>query len=105
MRKQLTRAAGVPFERYRKSTRRRVFLAEMDKVVPRRRRVGLIEPHYPKAGSQGGRPTIGIERILRIHCLQHWFSLSDPAGEEALYDSASVRAFAGIHLGQELVHD
>jgi len=105
MTKQLTLAAGVPFERYRKPTRRDVFLAEMDKVVPWRRLVRLIEPHYPKAGSQGGRPTIGIERMLRIHCLQHWFNLSDPAVEEALYDSASLRAFVGIDLGQEPVHD
>jgi IS5 family transposase len=105
MPKQLTLAAGVPFERFRKPTRRDVFLAEMDKVVPWRRLVRFIEPHYPKAGDQGGRPTIGIERMLRIHCLQHWFNLSDPAVEEALYDSASLRAFVGIDLGQEPVPD
>ena len=103
--KQLTLAAGVPFERFRKPTRRDVFLAEMDQVVPWRRLVRLIEPHYPKTGAQGGRPTIGIERMLRIHCLQHWFNLSDPAVEEALYDSASLRAFVGIDLGQEPVPD
>lgn len=105
MSKQLSFAAGMPFERYRKPTRRDLFLAEMEKVVPWKRLVRLIEPHYPKAGTQGGRPTIGIERMLRIHCLQHWFNLSDPAVEEALYDSASLRAFIGIDLGQEPVPD
>jgi len=34
---------------------------------------------------------LGLERMLRIHFLQHWFNLSDPAVEEALYESASMR--------------
>ena len=46
---------------------------------------GLIEPVYPKPGN--GRPPVGVERMLRIYFLQHWFNLSDPAVEEALYDS------------------
>jgi transposase, IS5 family len=105
MSKQLTLAAGPSFEKFRKPTRREQFLAEMDKVVPWRRLVRLIEPHYPKAGAQGGRPTIGIERMLRIHCLQHWFNLSDPGVEEALYDSPSLCRFVGIDLGVEPVPD
>jgi IS5 family transposase len=63
----------------------------------------LIEPHYPKAGN--GRPPIGLQRMLRIHLLQHWFNLADEAMEEALYDSASLRAFVGIDLGREPVPD
>lgn len=63
----------------------------------------LIEPHYPKTGN--GRPPVGLERMLRIHFLQHWFNLSDPAVEEALYESASMRQFAGIDLGREPVPD
>ena len=57
----------------------------------------LIEPVYPKAGN--GRPPVGLERMLRIYFLQHWFNLSDPAVEEALYESMSMRQFAGIDLG------
>jgi transposase, IS5 family len=63
--------------------------------------VALIEPHYPKPGN--GRPPIGLERMLRIHLLQHWFNLTDAECEEALYDSAGLRAFAGIDVGGEPV--
>lgn len=63
----------------------------------------VIEPHYPKAGN--GRPPIGLERMLRTHFIQHWFNLADPACEEALHDSASLRCFVGIDLGREPVPD
>ena len=72
------------FERFRKQTRRETFLLEMDQIIPWRDLCRVIKPFYPKR--QGaGRPTIGLERMLRIHFLQHWFNLSDPAVEEALY--------------------
>jgi IS5 family transposase len=104
LKKQLT-LAGNDFERYRKPTRRERFLAEMDTVVPWTALATLIEPYYPKSTSAGGRPPVGLERMLRIHCLQLWFDLSDPAVEEALYDSRSMRAFVGIDLGREPVPD
>ena len=63
----------------------------------------LIEPFYPKPGN--GRPPIGVERMLRIYFLQHWFNLSDPAVEEALYDLQAMRHFVGIDLGHEPVPD
>jgi IS5 family transposase len=94
---------GAGFERYRKPTRREAFLAQMDTLVPWSELGALIEPHYPKAGN--GRPPIGLQRMLRIHLLQHWFNLADEAMEEALYDSASLRAFVGIDLGREPVPD
>ena len=81
--KQLTLGAN-DFERYRKPTRREKFLAEMQSVVPWKELCALIEPYYPKATSVGGRPPVGLEGMLRIHCLQLWFDLSDPAVEEAL---------------------
>jgi IS5 family transposase len=56
----------------------------MEQVVPWSALCLLVEPHYPKAGN--GRRPVGIERMLRIYFLQQWFSLSDPAVEEALYD-------------------
>ena len=95
--------ASVGFERYRKTTRRAAFLAEMEQIVPWKEFCALIEPAYPKPGN--GRPPIGLERMLRIHFLQHWFCLSDPAVEEALYESASMRQFVGIDLGREPVPD
>jgi IS5 family transposase len=100
--KQLT-LATVGFERYAKTTRREAFLAEMEQVVPWSALCGLIEPFYPKPGN--GRPPVGVERMLRIYFLQQWFNLSDPAVEEALYDSPAMRRFVGIDLGREPVPD
>jgi IS5 family transposase len=100
--RQLT-LASVGFERFGKTTRRAAFLAEMDRVVPWTDLCGLIEPVYPKPGN--GRPPVGVERMLRIYLLQQWFNLSDPAVEEALYESLSMRGFAGIDLGREPVPD
>jgi len=100
--KQMSLARG-DFERYGKTTKRAAFLAEMNRVVPWAGLCELIEPHYPKAGR--GRQPVGLERMLRIHFLQHWFNLSDPAVEEALYESNSMREFVGIDLGQERVPD
>jgi transposase, IS5 family len=86
-----------------KVTRRAKFLAEMDAVVPWSRLLAVIEPHYPKAPQ--GRPPHPLARMLRIYFMQQWFNLSDPAMEDALYDSESMRRFAGIDLTVELVPD
>ena len=75
----------------------------MEQVVPWKDLCQLIEPVYPKSGN--GRPAVGLERMLRIYFLQQWFNLSDPAVEEALYESLSMRRFAGIDLGREPVPD
>lgn len=91
------------FERYTKKTRRAEFLEEMEVVVPWAELVALVEPHYPKAGN--GRRPVGVERMLRMYFLQQWFNLSDPAVEEALYDSPLMREFVGIDLGREAVPD
>ncbi len=100
--RQLT-LATAGFEQFAKSTRRAAFLDEMDRVVPWRTLCTLIEPVYPKPGN--GRPPVGLKRMLRIYFLQLWFNLSDPAVEEALYKSVSMRRFAGIDLGREPVPD
>ncbi len=100
--KQLTFSA-TGFERYGKTTRRAAFSSEMERVVPWADMCGLIEPFYPKPGN--GRPPYGLERMLRIYFLQQWFNLSDPGVEEALYDSAVMRDFAGIDLGREAAPD
>src|ERR1700709_1514650 len=95
--------ASASFDKHSKQTRRAKFLAEMDQVVPWRELCALVAPFYPKAGN--GRPPIGLERMLRLHFLQHWYNLSDPAAEEAVYDSLSLRRFVGIDLGREPVPD
>ena len=94
--RQLT-LATAGFEKHGKLTRRAAFLAEMEVVVPWRELCAVVEPHYPKRGN--GRPPIGLERMLRLHFLQHWFNLSDPAVEEALYESISMRRFVASIWG------
>ena len=100
--KQQTLAA---FEQYGKPTRRAKFLADMEQILPWAELLGVIEPFYPKINEAGGRPPIPLERMLRIYFLQLWFNLSDPAVEEALYDSTSMRGFVGIDLGVEAAPD
>ena len=77
-----------------KKTRKREFLEEMERVVPWAVLVQVVEPYYPKAKT--GRPPFGIETMLRIHYLQQWFALSDPAMEEALHDMPLFREFAKL---------
>jgi len=84
----------------RKKTRREVFLDEMEQVVPWKVMLGLIAPHYPVAGR--GRRPYPLESMLRVHLMQNWFALSDPAMEEALYEIASLRAFARLSLGEPI---
>jgi IS5 family transposase len=92
------------FERFRKPTRREKFLEDMDEIIPWQELCEVIEPFYPK-GKGAGRPPIGAQRMLRIHFLQHWFNLSDPAVEEAMCDSRAMRRFVGIDLGREPAPD
>lgn len=87
----------------KKQTRRDRFLAEMEQVVPWSRLVDRLRPLYPKG--ERGRPPIGLERMLRIYFLQQWYALADEALEDALYDSQTLRGFAGIELKREPVPD
>lgn len=75
----------------------------MNRIVPWTDLCAVIELHYPKRGN--GRPPIGLERMLRIHFIQHWFTLADFACAEALYDITSMRYFVGIDLGCEAAPD
>jgi IS5 family transposase len=95
--------AGLAWKDKGRITRRERFLAEMDAVIPWARLVALIEPHYPKAGR--GRQPLGVEKMLRIYFLQRWFNLSDPQAEDSIYDSESMRRFAGVELGDDVVPD
>jgi len=88
-----------------KKTKREKFLAEMDQVVPWARLCALIEPRYPKASPAGGRPPLPLERMLRIYCLQQWYNVSDPGAEEALYDSITMRRFAGVRTDADIIPD
>ena len=100
MRPEQSTFAEAGFEAYYKPTRREQFLADMERVVPWSELCALIELFYPR-NDGAGRPVVGLERMLRVYFLQQWFNLSDPAVEEALYDSRAMRAFVGIDLGRE----
>ena len=89
----------------KKRTRRERFLAEMEAVVPWSALIDLIEPTYPKTSSKGGRPPYPLETMLRIHLLQQWYDLSDPAMEDALIEVATMRRFAGIALITDRIPD
>ena len=92
--------ASSGFELVTKRTRKRVFLDEMSLVVPWRELVGLIQPFAPMGtGAKGGRPIFALETMLRIHFLQQWFGLSDPALEEALHDTPLYCEFARLDAG------
>ena len=93
------------FERKTKRTRKREFLDEMNLVVPWAELVSLIAPHSPTRSAKGGRPPFAVETMLRIHFLQQWFNLSDPAMEEALYDTPMFREFAGLDMGEDRLPD
>lgn len=92
------------FDKYRKTTKKEKFLSEMDKIIPWKELTEVVEPFYPKPQGAGRRP-IGIERMLRIYFMQHWFNLSDPGAEEALYDSRAMREFADVDLSAESAPD
>lgn len=107
MKQQQTLASAADqaegFEQHRRPTKRDVFLSMMEQIVPWSQLCAVIEPHYPKAGK--GRPPVGVERMLRMYFVQHWFNLADEACEEALLDSTALRRFVGIDLGRERVPD
>jgi IS5 family transposase len=87
----------------RKKTRREVFLDEMDRVVPCAALEAVVEPHYPRAGKRG--PPYPLRTMLRIHLMQQWYALSDPAMEESPYEIASMRRFARLSLARGTIPD
>jgi IS5 family transposase len=97
--------ASLDFAVKKKRTKRDVFLGEMAAVVPWSALESLVEPHYPRVGPQGGRRPFPLAVMVRIYCLQQWYSLSDPGAEEALYDIQSMRSFCGLELGRDAIPD
>jgi len=86
--------ADSEFTSKRRQTRKEIFLGCMEKLVPWSCLTAVIEPHYPKV--RNGRRPYPLETMLRIHCMQNWYNMSDPAMEDALTEIASMRLFAGL---------
>jgi IS5 family transposase len=97
--------SSLEFTGKKKQTKRDLFLSEMSAAVPWGLLAAQIEPYYPKTGPQGGRRPFPLSAMLRIYCLQQWYSLSDPGAEEALYDMQSMRTFCGLELGGDGIPD
>ena len=102
MKKQLT-FTDLEYNCRKKKTHREEFLEVMDEIIPWDEWVDIIAPYYPSG--KRGRPPMGIERMLRMYLLQIWFNLSDPATEDAIYDSYAMRKFTGIDFMEENVPD
>ena len=96
--------ASAEYEGKKKITKREIFLAKMEQVVPWSRLMEVIEPYYPKSGKRG-RPPIRLSRMLRIYFVQQWYGLADEAVEDAVYDSQALRNFMGIDLCHTSVPD
>ncbi|MFQ2025374.1 IS5 family transposase [Aeromonas veronii] len=99
MNHQLT-FADSEFNGKRRKTRKELFLARMEALLPWAMMLEVIEPVYPKAGN--GRRPYPLDTMLRIHCMQQWYSLSDGAMEDALYEITSIRLFAKLSLDQAI---
>ena len=87
----------------KKKTKREEFLEIMDEIIPWEEWVDIIAPYYPQG--KRGRPPMEIEKMLRMYLLQIWFHLSDPATEDAIYDSYAMRKFTGLNFMTESVPD
>jgi IS5 family transposase len=98
-----TSFSSAEFAAKKRITRREQFLAEMEQVVPWAELEAVIAPVYPNG--MRGRPPIGLSRMLRVYFIQQWYSLSDEAVEDAIYDSQAVRAFVGVDLARETAPD
>ncbi len=95
--------ASLAYENKKKKTRREKFLEEMEQAIPWEKLLQVVRKHYPMAGN--GRQPMPLERMLRIYFMQQWYGLSDPAMEDALYDSEAMRRFADIELEVDVIPD
>ena len=93
----------IEYSRRKKKTRREEFLDTMNRMIPWDHWIDLIKPYYPSG--KRGRPTRGIETMLRMYLMQNWFNLSDAGLEDAIYDSYAMRSFMNIDFYKEQVPD
>ena len=92
--------SDLEYQGKKRKTRREVFLERMDGLIPWGRLEEGIRPYYPKAGN--GRRPYPLSVMLRVHCVQLFYNLSDPGMEDLLYEAESVRRFAGLKLSGAL---
>ena len=95
--------ASLAYQNKKIITKKEKFLNEMETTVPWKRLLEIIKPHYPNKTK--GRKAMPMETMLRIYFLQHWYNLSDPGAEDALYDIESMRRFTQLELGKDAIPD
>jgi IS5 family transposase len=95
----------IEYAAKKRRTRKEIFLEKMEGLVPWREIIELIEPVYPKTTKRGGRPPVGVEKMLRMLLVQSWFNLSDEATEDAVTEIQSIRRFVGVNLMSENAPD
>ncbi len=93
------------YDAKKKTTRKELFLAQMEQVVPWNRLLRVLKPYYYSSKPKAGRPAMPLERMLRIHLMQQWYSLADESMEDALYEIESMRRFADIELNEDAIPD
>jgi IS5 family transposase len=96
--------ADLDYSRKKRQTRREVFLAEMESIMPWPDLRTHIQPHYPRSGRRGRQP-MPLESMFRIYCMQNWFSYSDRQMEDALYEIENIRRFAGFSMVSDTLPD
>ena len=92
--------AEAEYQNKKRKTRRELFLEKMDALIPWAKLEKKLRKHYPKG--ENGNPPYPLPIMLRVHCLQLFYNLSDPAMEDALYEIESMRRFAGLRLSDRL---
>ena len=98
-----TTFSDVEYQNWKHTSLREAFLDAMSKIIPWDRWIAMISPHY--LSDKRGRPTRGIETMLRMYLLQNWFNLSDVGVEDAIYESYCMRKFMGLDFMMESVPD
>ena len=92
--------AELEYDNKKRKTRREKFLERMDSLIPWTKLERKVRRHYPKRGR--GRAPYPLSVMLRVHCVQLFYNLSDPAMEDMLYEIESVRRFVGLRLSGPL---
>ena len=95
--------SDIEYSNRKRKTKREQFLDTMDAIIPWNQWINIIQPYYPSG--KRGRPTRGIETMLRMYLMQNWFNLSDEAIEDAVYDSYAMRTFKHIDFTEQQVTD
>ena len=95
--------SDIEYSNRKRKTKREQFLDMMDAIIPWNQWINIIQPYYPSG--KRGRPTRGIETMLRMYLMQNWFNLSDEAIEDAVYDSYAMRTFMHIDFTEQQVPD